>query len=729
MLDELDTEPWADLEHAYGSARDVPDLIRALVSGGPDADADAAAARLHASLHHEGSYVEATAVAVPYLVEALGSDRSARAVVLRLLAAFGGAHRDDTVDGYDPYAFRAGHEDLDTPPARATVAAVRAGHPTYLTLLADDDPAVRALAAYVIVGCPDAAVAASAELAARVRSELDDAVRAAQVFALGRFGGRSVRVVLRDLLADRAAMVRYAAAIELARGAADQVDGTVLGLLAEAAGCDVADHRGTPCWGGRTVACLAAVATAELARVRPGDAEAVLREALGGRLRHGQRALTPYFWRDGPPDGTDRDELIRHDTALRDLVTVLTPLVFGDLVDREQPVTRAELTDDQVEVLRWTVDADLPVPVAAVPWPDAARMERFLDGPVGSLEAPLTVTRDDGARTAPTWLWFWDLDVARSEPLDEAVTAALRAQRSPRELVALARDTFTGAYRRDAWPRRPIALIRRALDGYGAGATGVVADDLAEWARQLDGHSDGDQTRFVLALLAGVLAERGETLPEHLDGALARAITASDQAAGLLDPLAIDRRSRIIARVRNPYWLRKVLGLGDPEEIAHRMIQAIAADPESPGERGTRDLLVALGPAAVAPLSAQLGSPAADGLSPRHRALFTEALHALYGDAEHELLVDGVDDGLRVRLVSPGGAPLVELVLATYPNPGDLAPVRAALATPERTRLALTCPGLPHSEVTRLQHLLSDLGIPEVRSGGCTVTRRLGGDG
>ncbi|MEX2556198.1 MAG: hypothetical protein WEB06_11260 [Actinomycetota bacterium] len=68
MLEGVRDVNWASLQHAFGSAGDVPDNLRALVSG------DARAARvalqeLGTSLLHQGSIYEATAAAVPFLAE------------------------------------------------------------------------------------------------------------------------------------------------------------------------------------------------------------------------------------------------------------------------------------------------------------------------------------------------------------------------------------------------------------------------------------------------------------------------------------------------------------------------------------------------------------------------------------------------------------------------------------------------------------------------------------
>src|SRR3712207_2397151 len=71
MLEGLDQIPWAELEHAYGPASDVPNQIRALASANPQRR-DAAYHELWGNIIHQGTVYEATAYAVPFLVEVLG---------------------------------------------------------------------------------------------------------------------------------------------------------------------------------------------------------------------------------------------------------------------------------------------------------------------------------------------------------------------------------------------------------------------------------------------------------------------------------------------------------------------------------------------------------------------------------------------------------------------------------------------------------------------------------
>ena len=69
----LDSPRWSELEHAYGSASDIPALLKRLSdvqdskdNGGPWSD-------LWSSLAHQGDVYSASFAAVPYVVQALAS--------------------------------------------------------------------------------------------------------------------------------------------------------------------------------------------------------------------------------------------------------------------------------------------------------------------------------------------------------------------------------------------------------------------------------------------------------------------------------------------------------------------------------------------------------------------------------------------------------------------------------------------------------------------------------
>lgn len=90
---EVDAHPWADLTHAYGSAADVPDCLRAL-AGDDDEKAAEALSELYGSILHQGSVYEATAHAVPFLARTAAAGIRA-ADVLALLGGMAESGADD----------------------------------------------------------------------------------------------------------------------------------------------------------------------------------------------------------------------------------------------------------------------------------------------------------------------------------------------------------------------------------------------------------------------------------------------------------------------------------------------------------------------------------------------------------------------------------------------------------------------------------------------------------
>ena len=85
MLENLDSVDWAKLGHAYGEATDVPRQLRALASG-QEKERQKALWDLHGNIWHQGTVYEATAVAVPFLLEMLKNDHPAPESILVLLA-------------------------------------------------------------------------------------------------------------------------------------------------------------------------------------------------------------------------------------------------------------------------------------------------------------------------------------------------------------------------------------------------------------------------------------------------------------------------------------------------------------------------------------------------------------------------------------------------------------------------------------------------------------------
>lgn len=122
-LDGLDSHPWSSFSHAYGSAEDLPDLLRALA----DSDAGAAAealSELHGSVLHQGTVYAASAEVAPFLARIAVAGRQV-ADVLMLLG--------DMAESEDEHGVAPG-----------TVRAAVAGQlPLLLPLLDAAEPEVR----------------------------------------------------------------------------------------------------------------------------------------------------------------------------------------------------------------------------------------------------------------------------------------------------------------------------------------------------------------------------------------------------------------------------------------------------------------------------------------------------------------------------------------------------------------------------------------------------------
>lgn len=178
---ELDRVQWHDLTHAYGSAEDVPVLIRALYEEDQE-EVEEAIYELYGNIHHQGTVYQASAPAVPFLAHAAVHVPGRRAELLMLLA---------TLAAHEP-------EDVDSPHwAGSSVAAVCAelGRvlPDLLPCLADADGTVRRAALRVAAALAEVLPAGPREEAeARVAGLYDGdpvpAVRADAMVALGRFG-------------------------------------------------------------------------------------------------------------------------------------------------------------------------------------------------------------------------------------------------------------------------------------------------------------------------------------------------------------------------------------------------------------------------------------------------------------------------------------------------------------------------------------------------------------
>uniref|UniRef100_UPI000BF08031 PBS lyase n=1 Tax=Streptomyces sp. f51 TaxID=1827742 RepID=UPI000BF08031 len=239
MFSGIDEVDWASMEHAYGPADDVPELLRGLASADP-AEREAALDGMYGAVHHQGDVYACTLACIPFLFElVVDPGVQDRGGVVELLTSIGGFDLDeddeaeideDEIEGAANYAMAA--------------AAVTAGAGVFFELIADEDPGVRLAAPLALATLHRHPVRVLALLLERLPVEPDEEVRLALVEAAGRVALRHRPLAERvgkwlGLLAERAGSpgLRLAALAQLARCSPDGLPGDVVpvvsGLLRE----------------------------------------------------------------------------------------------------------------------------------------------------------------------------------------------------------------------------------------------------------------------------------------------------------------------------------------------------------------------------------------------------------------------------------------------------------------------------------------------------------------
>jgi HEAT repeat protein len=170
-LSGLSQVDWANLEHSYGSASDVPALLRALCS--PDADErDFAIHELFLKIRHQGDVLTASVTAVPFLFRLLDSpDTQDKAGIAELLAAIG--HRRGRISTVDFQAWNA----------------VGTRLPLLFPYIQDPNLAVREGVAQVLGDYPDQAKACLPVLRHAAKTESDAEVRQALQESIRKLDG------------------------------------------------------------------------------------------------------------------------------------------------------------------------------------------------------------------------------------------------------------------------------------------------------------------------------------------------------------------------------------------------------------------------------------------------------------------------------------------------------------------------------------------------------------
>lgn len=103
MFAGMDEVGWASMKHAYGSAEDVPELLRGLASSCAQ-ERERALDGMYGAVHHQGDVYDSTLACVPFLFELVGhSELPDRGGIVELLVSIGGgdAFDDGPLEGVD----------------------------------------------------------------------------------------------------------------------------------------------------------------------------------------------------------------------------------------------------------------------------------------------------------------------------------------------------------------------------------------------------------------------------------------------------------------------------------------------------------------------------------------------------------------------------------------------------------------------------------------------------
>ncbi|MFF3331697.1 HEAT repeat domain-containing protein [Streptomyces sp. NPDC002888] len=313
MFTGIDGVDWASMRHAYGSAEDVPGLLRGLASTDP-AERETALDGMYGAVHHQGDVYDSTLACVPFLFALAGREEVRdRGGIVELLVSIGGEGDGDgggeegADDGEDNYG-----------KARA---AVRAGAEAFVGLTADPDAGVRRAAPEALVRFLDAPRRVLELLRERLTVERDDQVLTALIGSLGLFARRHPALAAEavDLLTAQSAPPygpgpRLAALGQLAGCAPDRLPADLVDTVVEL----LRDRSRRPCRPDEPDRPDTNTLVGRLRRLRPSDEEGsqllrTLHAALGGRVTDRIALLRGQLT---SPDPTDRCNAVWMSTGL-----------------------------------------------------------------------------------------------------------------------------------------------------------------------------------------------------------------------------------------------------------------------------------------------------------------------------------------------------------------------------------------------------------------------------
>lgn len=175
LLEGIEQVNWRSLQHAYGPAVDVPNLLRLLLCADPEVVRDAWES-LYAHIYHQGTIYQATGAAVPFLVRMLAADEPPGKIELLNFLA------DLAAEGSqfnEPPGSEAQNDWV-----RALEDAIAAGLPVYFDLLQHPQVQVRLLALLALARLRRRSGQVIPGLQEWLKTTRDPQLRAAGLYAL-----------------------------------------------------------------------------------------------------------------------------------------------------------------------------------------------------------------------------------------------------------------------------------------------------------------------------------------------------------------------------------------------------------------------------------------------------------------------------------------------------------------------------------------------------------------
>ncbi|MFG3258289.1 HEAT repeat domain-containing protein [Streptomyces sp. NPDC048172] len=178
MLTGIDDVDWASMNHAYGDASDVPELLRGLASDDPD-EREGALDGMYGAVHHQGDVYDCTVASLPFLFALLLEPTVPdRGTILELLCSVAGETEPDPDEIWTDFEDEEEHAAWVANYVTAS-ATVRGRSAELFPLLDDPDPELRAVVPGALVQLHADGARVLEALRGRLDAEPDaDAVRA-----------------------------------------------------------------------------------------------------------------------------------------------------------------------------------------------------------------------------------------------------------------------------------------------------------------------------------------------------------------------------------------------------------------------------------------------------------------------------------------------------------------------------------------------------------------------